>query len=89
MEKITLEEFQKRVDTAVEETLKGIDEQNEEYKKENPMSNSEPLVLGTCPQCNFDLSKYLIKRDLRKAYHDLLWKNVEIDFEQLPGTTNE
>ena len=34
MEKITLEEFQKRVYTAVEETIKGIDEQNEEYKKE-------------------------------------------------------
>ena len=82
MEKISWLELDQKAEDAVDEMLKNLDAENKKYKEEHPDVNSEPLVLGTCPQCNYNLSKYLTRRDLKKEFIKYLYKRYEITFTE-------
>lgn len=89
MEKMTISEVQARAEAFADGLMEKLDKFNKEYVISHPAS--KPLVLGRCPNCDYDLSKFITRMRLIENSISLMHKHYEIvpDGEQGSESTEE
>ena len=78
MNKLPYSEARKRANEFADGLIKKLQELNADYEKQHP--RVKPLVLGRCPNCDYDLSVYITRTRL----YENAMKNLRTHFEMVP-----